>query len=111
MCGIIAILSVDGPSLTDGPELEGRLDAGLDRIAHRGPDGRGIWIDPSGICGEEDYFFIVQCPSSLRIWWGPSHSRPAPKVPLSPCLMTHCVLIIGRPTSRVDGALYAVSDL
>ena len=41
MCGIVAIVS---PRV---PVEPGRITRALDRIAHRGPDGRGVYIAPS----------------------------------------------------------------
>ena len=46
MCGIAGILSPDPARIT--PE---RLQVMTDAIAHRGPDGEGHWIDPSGSAG------------------------------------------------------------
>lgn len=40
MCGIIALLTEKGP-VTREP-----LEAGLRAMRHRGPDSRGLWIDP-----------------------------------------------------------------
>jgi asparagine synthase (glutamine-hydrolysing) len=48
MCGIAGIVSLDGSAV---PQLEERLGVMAGRIAHRGPDGEGRWIDPSGIAG------------------------------------------------------------
>ena len=48
MCGIAGIVSLDG---TPVPRLDAGL-ATLDRlIAHRGPDGRGAWANPSRVAG------------------------------------------------------------
>src|ERR1051326_1149338 len=48
MCGIAGILSLDGSPV---PDLAESLSV-LDRlIAHRGPDGRGVWRDPGGHVG------------------------------------------------------------
>lgn len=53
MCGIVAVVSVDGSSLdTQLDRLEGRLDEALEKIEHRGPDGRGIWVDDARNIGE-----------------------------------------------------------
>ncbi len=46
MCGIAGILSTDRANIT--PE---RLKFMTDALAHRGPDGEGHWIDPSGSAG------------------------------------------------------------
>ncbi len=42
MCGIVAVVSS-----RNRPDVR-RVEAALDRIAHRGPDGRGTWQSPSG---------------------------------------------------------------
>ena len=46
MCGIAGILSADPALIT-----EQRLKRMTDAIAHRGPDGQGRWISPSGLAG------------------------------------------------------------
>jgi asparagine synthase (glutamine-hydrolysing) len=46
MCGIAGILSSD-PGQISGNRLKKMTDA----IAHRGPDGEGTWISPSGLAG------------------------------------------------------------
>ena len=46
MCGIAGILSADPGQIT-----EQRLKKMTDAIAHRGPDGQGRWISPSGSAG------------------------------------------------------------
>src|ERR1700722_1249189 len=46
MCGIAGILSADPALIT-----EQRLKKMTDAIAHRGPDGEGRWISPSGMAG------------------------------------------------------------
>jgi asparagine synthase (glutamine-hydrolysing) len=43
MCGLCGIVDVDRPA--DRPAVEGMLDA----LAHRGPDGRGVFAD-DGVC-------------------------------------------------------------
>ncbi|RTL71726.1 MAG: asparagine synthase (glutamine-hydrolyzing) [Hyphomicrobiales bacterium] len=43
MCGIAGFL--DGRLADRGPELERRAKAMGDALAHRGPDGAGIWVD------------------------------------------------------------------
>jgi asparagine synthase (glutamine-hydrolysing) len=48
MCGIGAILSLDG---TPVPELDAALGAMNALQAHRGPDGAGTWIHPAGHAG------------------------------------------------------------
>jgi asparagine synthase (glutamine-hydrolysing) len=40
MCGVVADFQAEG-----GVEAR-RVEAALDRLAHRGPDGRGVWISP-----------------------------------------------------------------
>ncbi|KAJ0106887.1 hypothetical protein J7T55_014963 [Diaporthe amygdali] len=45
MCGISAVLALNGTSLDDGSrDTAAQLNESLDRIAHRGPDSRGIWV-------------------------------------------------------------------
>ena len=46
MCGIAGILSPNPAKLT-GERLKKMTDA----IAHRGPDGEGCWLSPSGLAG------------------------------------------------------------
>lgn len=46
MCGIAGIISADPREINTG-----RLKAMTDAIAHRGPDGEGQWINPSGEVG------------------------------------------------------------
>jgi asparagine synthase (glutamine-hydrolysing) len=46
MCGIAGIFSFDGP-----PVQEGRLRAMCNRLAHRGPDGEGVWLSADGRIG------------------------------------------------------------
>lgn len=48
MCAIAGIVSLNGSPV---PELKARLAVMAKRIAHRGPDGEGFWIDPSGSAG------------------------------------------------------------
>lgn len=48
MCGIAGAVQIDGQPI---PELTARLQLMNERIAHRGPDGSGIWIDGSGSAG------------------------------------------------------------
>ena len=53
MCGIVAVVSVDGGPLDKSLDgLEGRLEQALDKIKHRGPDGNGIWVDEGRGVGE-----------------------------------------------------------
>ena len=48
MCGIAGVLSIgDGPAPVTVPELEAMRDT----MAHRGPDGTGVWVSPSGTVG------------------------------------------------------------
>jgi len=47
MCGIAALLAVSGTATVD-PAI---LRAMADRLAHRGPDGAGLWIDPRARVG------------------------------------------------------------
>jgi asparagine synthase (glutamine-hydrolysing) len=46
MCGIAGILSADTAQITHG-----RLEQMASSLAHRGPDGSGIWISGSGLAG------------------------------------------------------------
>ncbi|HXB91768.1 MAG TPA: asparagine synthase (glutamine-hydrolyzing) [Puia sp.] len=46
MCGIAGLLSPD-PAKLSGERLKKMTDA----IAHRGPDGEAVWINPSGVAG------------------------------------------------------------
>ncbi len=48
MCGIVGILSLKGEAI---PDMERRLGVMSALVAHRGPDGQGIWIDPSHRAG------------------------------------------------------------
>ncbi|CAF1307723.1 unnamed protein product [Adineta steineri] len=47
MCGIIAFLTQEGCSDNKTPDLQ----AALQQIQHRGPDGDGIWVDSHGQVG------------------------------------------------------------
>ncbi|KAK7947940.1 asparagine synthase [Apiospora aurea] len=55
MCGICVIVSLRRQALSNGnngghpqeDNKEERLAKGLELIAHRGPDARGIWVDPT----------------------------------------------------------------
>ena len=42
MCGIAGIIRFDGTRVG-----KGEIDAFTDSLAHRGPDGRGVWYDPN----------------------------------------------------------------
>jgi asparagine synthase (glutamine-hydrolysing) len=46
MCGIAGILSPDPLKVTTE-----RLKRMTDALAHRGPDGEGVWISPAGVTG------------------------------------------------------------
>ena len=46
MCGIVGIWNIDGGSLD-----QRELDRFTDSLAHRGPDGRGTFIDSRGYLG------------------------------------------------------------
>jgi asparagine synthase (glutamine-hydrolysing) len=46
MCGIAGIISPDPANISVN-----RLKIMTDAIAHRGPDGEGSWISPSGFAG------------------------------------------------------------
>ncbi|KAI3401819.1 hypothetical protein diail_8197 [Diaporthe ilicicola] len=47
MCGISVAIALHGTTLGDGgsQDITTQLNASLDRIAHRGPDSRGVWIN------------------------------------------------------------------
>lgn len=46
MCGISVVIALHGTSLDDGTRsIAAMLDESLDRISHRGPDSRGVWIN------------------------------------------------------------------
>ncbi|MDR1777545.1 MAG: asparagine synthase (glutamine-hydrolyzing) [Desulfovibrio sp.] len=49
MCGIAGICRLDGSSF--GPEAAARTKAMCDALAHRGPDGQGVWLDGSVCLG------------------------------------------------------------
>src|SRR4051812_33519005 len=47
MCGLVGYLDVNGFA---EPERAARLIAAMrDKIAHRGPDESGLWLDPAGV--------------------------------------------------------------
>src|SRR5437899_2895067 len=48
MCGIAGLVSLDGSPV---PDLTGRLQRMNARQRHRGPDGEGVWTDPSDAAG------------------------------------------------------------
>ena len=48
MCGIAGLVSLDGQPIT---KCDGRLHAMSRLIAHRGPDGHGVWSDARQACG------------------------------------------------------------
>jgi asparagine synthase (glutamine-hydrolysing) len=48
MCGLVAVMRV---SQTSNSEIKTIIKSGLDRIMHRGPDGRDIWVDADGRAG------------------------------------------------------------
>ena len=45
MCGIAGVYSLDAKRPVSRQEIDKLTDA----VAHRGPDGRGTWIDPGGL--------------------------------------------------------------
>ena len=48
MCGVSGVVVLDGSDfIVTRPYVERLRDA----LAHRGPDGEGLWIDPSGRVG------------------------------------------------------------
>lgn len=54
MCGISVVIALHGTSLDDGTRnITARLNESLDRISHRGPDSRGIWVNDDQSVGTE----------------------------------------------------------
>lgn len=52
MCGISAVIALHGTSLGDGSQsMETQLNGSLDRISHRGPDSRGVWVNDDHTVG------------------------------------------------------------
>ncbi|TLD33669.1 hypothetical protein PspLS_01657 [Pyricularia sp. CBS 133598] len=58
MCGASVIVALrrqhaatNGVAAAKSSDKESRLSKSLDYLAHRGPDARGIWIDPTGAVG------------------------------------------------------------
>jgi len=51
MCGIAGILQIEGTSWRDKTTLKGRLDAMQKVMAHRGPDGDGLWMSDDARVG------------------------------------------------------------
>ena len=51
MCGIAGIVPRDGASSTDGQRLDAMLQAMQESMAHRGPDGSGVWAAPDNRVG------------------------------------------------------------
>ena len=43
MCGIAGIVDIKGRAI---PDLQRRLELQSSLLAHRGPDGAGIWLSP-----------------------------------------------------------------
>lgn len=53
MCGIVALIATgDVPLDKSIGDVESSLDRSLDRIQHRGPDGRGIWVSDDRKIGD-----------------------------------------------------------
>lgn len=49
MCGIAGLIALEGPR---DPAQTGAIAGAMgDRLAHRGPDGRGVWVAPDGRVG------------------------------------------------------------
>jgi asparagine synthase (glutamine-hydrolysing) len=71
MCGIAGVVSLDGAPI---PDLEARLAVMAARLAHRGPDGEGIWTDPSGQAGlaHRRLAIIDLTPSGAQPMLGPN---------------------------------------
>lgn len=54
MCGISVVIALHGTSLDDGTRnITAQLNESLDRISHRGPDSRGIWVNDDQSVGTE----------------------------------------------------------
>lgn len=54
MCGISVVIALHGTSLDDGTRsILAQLNESLDRISHRGPDSRGIWVNDDQSVGNE----------------------------------------------------------
>ncbi len=51
MCGIAGILQIEGTAWRDAATLQGRLDAMQRVMAHRGPDGDGLWMSSDARVG------------------------------------------------------------
>lgn len=85
MCGISAVVTLDkrsqntatglnqggknanGDTGTHSPykaAIESELNESLDRITHRGPDARGIWIGRQGKVGKKNHIPSVLCHGS-----------------------------------------------
>lgn len=68
MCGISAVLALNGTSLDDDSrDTSAQLNESLDRIAHRGPDSRGIWVSDDNSVGT--YTVRVRNPARRIIGW------------------------------------------
>ena len=46
MCGIAGVVAIDGHAI---PHLDKRLDAMSNLLAHRGPDGHGVWTEDRSV--------------------------------------------------------------
>lgn len=54
MCGISVVIALQGTRLDNGERsIAAQLNESLDRISHRGPDSRGIWVNDDQTVGIE----------------------------------------------------------
>lgn len=54
MCGISVVIALQGTRLDNGKRsIAAQLNESLDRISHRGPDSRGIWVNDDQTVGIE----------------------------------------------------------
>lgn len=54
MCGISVVIALHGTTLDDGTRsIAAQLNESLDKISHRGPDSRGIWVNDDQSVGTE----------------------------------------------------------
>jgi asparagine synthase (glutamine-hydrolysing) len=63
MCGIVAAIDVTQRARLPSPSL---LDAMVDRLAHRGPDGRGVWRNRYACLGHRRLAIIDTSPTGAQ---------------------------------------------